>query len=81
MKVFKTTTVPAIYLEFGIRDAAIDLGMRADGNPAFRCALVHEFPEIKQRVEDIKRRAVRAMVKSPILRGDNVRLGRREEKA
>ena len=73
--------IPAIYLELGIRDAAIDLGMRADGNSAFRCELVHNFPEIKQRVEDIKRRAVRAMVKSPMLRGDNVRLGRREEKA
>ena len=34
--------IPAIYLELGIRDAAID-SMRADGNSAFRCELVHNF--------------------------------------
>ena len=72
------SVIPAIYIEYGIREAAIDLGMRADGNPAFRCALIREFPEIKERIEEIKRRAVQAMVKSPMLRGDNVRLGRRE---
>ena len=71
------SVIPAIYLEYGIREAAIDLGMRADGNPAFRCALIHEFPEIKERVEEIKRRAVQAIIRRPMLHGDNVRLGRR----
>ena len=65
--------VTAMFVEIGIRDAANELGMRVDGNAAFRCAMVVKFPEIKQRVEDVKRRAVRALVKHPLLPRDNAR--------
>ena len=70
--------VAAMFVEIGIRDAANDLGMKADGNAAFRCAMMVQFPEIKQRIEEVKRRAVRALVKSPLLQ-DNPRRARAEQ--
>jgi hypothetical protein len=70
--------VAAMFVEIGIRDAAIELGMKADGNAAFRCAMIVQFPEIKQRIEQVKQRAVRALVKSPLLQ-DNPRRARAEQ--
>ena len=65
--------VAAMFVEIGIRDAANELGMKADGNAAFRCAMIVQFPEIKQRIEEVKRRAVRALVQSPLVQRDNAR--------
>ena len=65
--------IPALFVEISIKEAALELGMKADGSASFRCAMVHAFPEIKQRVEEVKRRAVRALVKSPLVQGDNAR--------
>lgn len=70
--------VAGLYIEIGIKDAALELGMEAE-NVSYRCAMVHAFPEIKRRVEEVKRRAVRALVKSPMLPRDNARRARAEQ--
>ena len=67
-----------MFVEIGVRDAANELGMKADGSAAFRCAMVVQFPEIKQRIEEVKRRAVRALVKSSLVQ-DNPRRARAEQ--
>ena len=69
--------VPAIMLEIGVRELSEAIGMKCNSNHAFRCALMVEFPEVRERMEELKRRAERLIATNAGLR-DKVRSGNRE---